>query len=133
MSRNREKYMKNDMILIVILCVCAVVLSAWIYIDWDGKDDALMVEVLVDGELMDSYMLDGIYDSAIDLGTGNSIMISDGVVYMHDADCPDKHCINKGKIDGAGESIICLPHKRVVRIVAGSSEHSEDGLDVMPR
>lgn len=133
MSRNREKYMKNDMILIVVLCICAVVLSAWIYIDWDGKNDTFMVEVLVDGELIDSYKLDRDYESAIDLGTGNSIIIDDGYVYMHDADCPDKHCMKQGKIDSANESIICLPHKLVVRIVNRAQQDNKDGLDVMPR
>ena len=48
----------------------------------------------------------------------NLLMISDGTAFVSDADCPDKLCVKQRAISRNGESIICLPHKLVIRIVA---------------
>ncbi len=44
---------------------------------------------------------------------------------MDKADCPDKLCVKQGKISKSGESIICLPHKVVVKISAEERESDE--------
>lgn len=52
----------------------------------------------------------------VNLGT-NKVRIEPDGVYMENANCPDKLCVHQGKINKAGESIICLPNKIIVEIV----------------
>ena len=59
----------------------------------------------------------GTFTVRTDLGT-NVIEIKDGKVYVSEADCPDKLCVKQGPISKAGETIVCLPHKLVVRITS---------------
>ena len=60
-----------------------------------------------------------------DLGT-NLIEIKDGRVHVEEADCPNQDCVHQGRIDAAGEQIVCLPHKLTVDIVDASAETTYD-------
>lgn len=46
----------------------------------------------------------------------NLMVIQDGKVSVAEADCPDGLCTRQREISRNGESIICLPHKLVIRI-----------------
>ncbi len=73
------------------------------------------VSVSVDGEMVGEYSLleDGIYP----LNDGTNILVIEcGEAYLKDATCPDRICVNRGKISHVGESIICLPNKVVVTV-----------------
>ena len=49
---------------------------------------------------------------------------------MTEADCPDKICVNTGKISKIGETIVCLPHRVVVEIQGEVSQSdSDDSID----
>ena len=45
-----------------------------------------------------------------------TVRISDGKVWVTDANCPDKTCEHTGKISRAGQSIVCLPNGVTVSI-----------------
>jgi len=50
-------------------------------------------------------------------GPGVSIIeIKDGRVRMLSSPCPDKLCIKEGYIDKAGQVIICIPNRIVIKI-----------------
>ncbi len=57
----------------------------------------------------------------------NVVEICDGKASVTEADCPDKLCVGQREISGNGESIICLPHKLVVR-TQSEVEGALDGL-----
>ena len=40
-----------------------------------------------------------------------------------DANCPDRLCVSWGKINKPGETILCLPHRIIIRIIG------EGGVD----
>lgn len=135
---------RNDIILIGFLLLIVVVISYYLYFD-NSQSEAphLRLQILIDGELTDTYKLTDESQKII-LDTGNVIVIEGGQVYMKEASCPDGLCVKQGHISRAGESIICLPHKLVLRLVdnaadgnmnSGTSDSSSDnnGLDVMPR
>lgn len=65
----------------------------------------------------------------IDIGKGgyNILKISSDGVHMLDANCPDRLCVYSGKINGPGQSIICIPHKLIVRILG--SDQQENAVD----
>ena len=54
-----------------------------------------------------------------------------GAVYMKEANCRDGLCIHQGKMKNAAKTIVCLPHKLVVRLEGDSAPDGQDDLDVI--
>lgn len=111
-----KKY-KFDFIVIIAFILVAVI--SWIAISFIYEADGAFVEVTVDGKIQNVYPLDedGEYRIETDAFI-NTIQIKDGMVFMKEANCPDKLCVKQGKITKDGQSIICLPHRMVVRVVS---------------
>lgn len=107
---------KNDLILIAILIFMA--LLSYIIIRYVSESDGGQVEVVIDGKVEESFSLneDITYKIFTDSENYNILEIKDGVVRVSEANCPDELCVTQNSIDKAGESIICLPHKLVIRI-----------------
>ncbi len=75
------------------------------------------------------YEAGGDFGSLLSEGNGyNLLAVSGERVWMEAADCRDQICVHHIPITGGGESIICLPHKLAVEIVAGADEASADGM-----
>jgi len=141
MGNNRKRLIRNDIILIVFFVMVAIGTGIYLYAVQENPD-VLKLQIIIDGEIVEEYddlLKDEVYKEIV-LDTGNTIVIDNGQVYVEEADCPDGLCVKQGKIRRAGESIICLPHKLIIRIVGESSAKDEQeygdasqGLDVMPR
>lgn len=112
---------RNDIILLVtvLLLSCAGILFVN-YRKNSVKTDIAKAKVLmsVDGKVEQEIDLskDGDYAILNDNGDFNMINITQGVVRMKEANCPDKLCIHQGKISKNGETIVCLPHGLIVEI-----------------
>lgn len=112
---------RNDIILLVtvLLLSCAGILFVN-YRKNSVKTDIAKAKVLmsVDGKVEQEIDLskDGDYAILNDNGDFNTINITQGVVRMKEANCPDKLCIHQGKISKNGETIVCLPHGLIVEI-----------------
>lgn len=122
MNPSRDKKNINDILLIggVIIVVIALLIVR----NMDRKNAAMVC--ITDSEgLQSCFSLteDRIFTVETGLGT-NVIEIKDGKVSVSDADCPDKLCAKQGAISKAGESIVCLPHKLVVRITGDEAAES---------
>ncbi len=72
------------------------------------------VNVYKDGKLIHTFTLAD-KPQTVDLGTNVLYIEKDGVSMTH-ANCPDKLCINQGKIKNSSRSIVCLPNRIVVEI-----------------
>ena len=71
----------------------------------------------MDGKVVQEFSLDDSIQYRIEgIGGTNTLCIDEGSVWLKEADCPDRICVQTGKIRYAGQSIICLPHKVVVEI-----------------
>lgn len=123
---------RNDIILLVtvLLLSCAGILFVN-YRKNSVKTDIAKAKVLmsVDGKVEQEIDLskDGDYAILNDNGDFNTINITQGVVRMKEANCPDKLCIHQGKISKNGETIVCLPHGLIVEI---KSENNPE-LDIV--
>ena len=53
------------------------------------------------------------------------VVIGDGCATITDADCPDRLCVQRGRIDRSGQTVVCLPHGVVVTVRGGA----ESGVD----
>ena len=118
---------KNDLILISCVLLAAALLLAGISLLSHRGAEAV---VSIDGQEYARYPLSE--DIEVKIGDDahfNLLVIEDGCASVTDASCPDKVCVNMGKISKSGQSIICLPNKLIVEIVGGE----ESGEDVTVR
>ena len=60
-------------------------------------------------------------------GSYNVVCIEQGTVRVEDADCDNHDCIKQGRISKVGQSVICLPHQMVIRIV-GTQDSEYDAV-----
>ena len=87
------------------------------------------IEVYSEGRLVLTHPLDVDFEQKIITSGGehyNVIKIEKGYVFVTDSDCGDRTCINLGKTNTQGKSIVCLPHNLKI-VVAGS----DDGVDII--
>ncbi len=116
-----EKINKSDVILILSIFLISAMMLVIFLLYKNGSDGELVLEVSVDGEIYGRYPLDT--DRTINIGETNICTISGGYVSMTDAECPDKSCMKMKSISKAGETIVCLPNRVVLKIVG--KERSE--------
>lgn len=45
-----------------------------------------------------------------------SVRIEESRVWVEHSDCPDQICVRSGEISAAGQSVVCLPNRVVVKI-----------------
>lgn len=64
-------------------------------------------------------------------GHENTVVREGLIVYMADANCTDLLCVQQGEITQVGETIVCLPNRVLVEIVAEHSDSDSD-VDVIP-
>ena len=109
---------KADIFLFFILLAAGLFIS-WASLTAGGEGEKVLVTV--GGE---TY---GVYDLAEDRqicveqnGHTNYITIESGLVSMVYSDCANQICVNTGAVSLAGESIVCLPNRVMVEILAGS-------------
>lgn len=107
---------KNDLRLIGLIVLAALVIMGYLYIT---KDEGIRVVVTVDGKKYGDYDLSD--NQTILIQGTNTFQIQDRKVFMTKADCPDKLCVHHKPIFRDGESIICLPNKVVVSIIGGKN------------
>jgi len=86
-----------------------------------AKDDGATVVVSVNGEHVAEYSLSRDGEYSINGGT-NILVIKNGMAYMKHADCPDKLCVNTGKICRTSEKIVCLPNRVMVEVIGADEE-----------
>lgn len=110
---------KNDLILIGTLLGIAIVLFlAMFFIKQNTKNGEAVV--LIEGEEYGRYPLSK--DAVIEIPglLGNNVLtIQEGMAFMSSAVCPDKICMDFGKIHYNTEMIVCRPGSIVVLIENG--------------
>ena len=120
----KNKRLRNDIILVLALLLAAA--AVWGAVKLTQKSGSFAV-VEINGNETARYPLDTDCSKAIETADGhvNLLIIEGGAARIEEADCPDKLCIKQGSIRMAGESIICLPHRLVIRIAG------DEGVDAV--
>lgn len=123
-ARAPSKRLKNDIFLIAVLLLAALLLGAFLMLLQQPGDT---VRVSVNGVLYGTYPLH--VDTVVEIGTEagyNRLMIKGGQAYIEAADCPDGICAAHRPIDGTHESITCLPHGVVITVVCVGDSDAPD-------
>lgn len=106
---------------VVLSALALFVLNVFVY-----AHTGTQVEIELDGKPYAKYKFAEINsDKSIEIRSDygyNIINISKNSVEVTKADCPDQLDVRQGPISKAGQSIICLPHRLVIRITGGGGE-----------
>lgn len=102
---------KADIILFIgLLLISVSLLFAFIF---SPKQTGNILVITQNGNEIEQISLSE--DKTVFLGE-NKIVIKDGKAYMEKAVCPDKVCVNQGKISKVGEAVVCLPQKIILEV-----------------
>jgi hypothetical protein len=85
------------------------------------REPGSVVTVSVDGKKIAEYPLSQNREYILNGGT-NILVIENGKAYITYASCPDKVCMNQGKISLSGERIVCLPNKVMIEVLRDGDE-----------
>ncbi len=93
------------------LLACAVILK-------HCRTSKTVAEIAVDGEIVKTVDLAKVtspYEFKVETEQGyNIILIAPNKISVTESDCPDKICVNQGKIGAGDLPIVCLPHKLTI-------------------
>ena len=110
-----KQYIKKaDIILLIVLIIVGLASTAYVAMSKSGGDTVIIER---NGDMYGKYSL--FEDKTITVEgkhSKNIVTIAGGKVTMTESTCKNQVCVDTGRIDQAGESIICLPNKLVVRI-----------------
>lgn len=121
---------KWDVIIIVTLIIISFIPAGVLLITNINKQDSLYVEVYSEGELYKKLPLKKDSEKITftvenEKGT-NIVEINNGEVKITDADCDDEICVKAHAISKNGESLICLPHMVVVRVIGEGEQETDE-------
>jgi hypothetical protein len=124
---NNKRKIKNDVILAVI--VIAIAATGLLLLNVFKTEGAFAV-VKLDGKETERYPLSVNTEVVIETGDDgrNTLVIENNKAFMKNSNCPDKICDGHSKVSYKGETIVCLPHKVVIEIVA---DEATDELDAV--
>jgi len=105
---------KGDIVVIIIIIMLALIL---IIVPYRKPNDNLLVRI-------NSDEYDIHTDRVIELET-LTIHIESSEVFVTHANCPDKVCMQMGKIKNHGDFIACIPSGVVITIVNGSNSYDK--------
>lgn len=114
------------LILILIIASCAGVFIYHSYVKGSHK----IAVIKQDGKIIDTIDLTKMKTTKeltvkYNKSHYNLIEIENGKIRIKDADCPDKICVKTGWISEPGQSIICLPHKLIIKIEGNNSKYDD--------
>lgn len=115
----KNKTFKYDMI--VIFVVGILIIGCFLL---RKSDHGHHVKITVNKDEYGIYDLNK--DQTININDENILIIKDNEIYMDQATCPDKTCIQQGHISKSGASIICLPHQVIVEIINGKDGDQDE-------
>ena len=121
-DKNRRR--RSDLLLLTGCLLAALLLwGLWLLLRRAGG----VVIVKQNGRETARYALSEDRTVRIEGAAGyNLLVIENGEAWIMEADCPNRLCVQTGRIRYGGQSIVCLPHRLAVRIAGGAS-----GLDAV--
>ena len=104
-----KTWMKKCTSLLVVLMIFAIFCT----IKFNAKNGKYAI-IYINGEIY--KQLDLSENTEIYVNNTNTVRTENGFVYMKSATCPDKLCVNQGKINTTDKAIVCLPNKVTIKI-----------------
>jgi hypothetical protein len=117
------KLKKADIVLVLALLLVAAAAGLFMLVVRDAGAEAVVVQ---DGKEILRLPLNEDTEEVITRGEdSNTVVIRGGTARVTEANCPDKTCVHTGEIRYEGQTIVCLPHKLVVKIEGGETSDAD--------
>jgi len=118
--------MKTRLYLIVIFLVLLIVgIGAALFLQYSVQYGTI-AEISVDGNVIETIDLNTVtVPYTVQVGEGNTVLVEQGAISMHSANCPDRLCVKQGKITGGVYPIVCLPNRVTVKIISKTAEEPD--------
>lgn len=118
---------KSDLILVAaLLVICAALLLPKYF----GKaDSALTAVVMKDGKVIETIDLSAVtetYEYDLECSPEAKLTVGPGFISYSYAECPDRLCVNTGRLTRAGDTAACLPSKTLVVIEGAKDKDAPD-------
>lgn len=114
---------------IIIILVAVIASALALFSQFNSNSQQLLCVVRVEGEVVHTVELSSVVDEHTYQVQGElpvTVVIDSDGAYVESAQCPDKLCEHTGRIEKAGQSIVCLPAK--VSVTLESSVDSYDAV-----
>ena len=118
----------NLRVIRILLASLLLICTLSSFISCGKKTVGNIARVTVDGEVVGEYPLSLNASYTLNGGT-NVLTIENGVAYMSYSSCQGHDCENWGKVQYVNQSIICLPNKIIISIIATEEGSADDGID----
>ncbi len=113
----RDNIRKSDIALLAVLIIIGLAASILLSMSRSPGDTVVLESA---GKPYATYSLYEDREITVPAGTDaksyNIVVIDSGKVYIKDASCKNHVCIRSGEISQAGETLVCLPNKLLIRI-----------------
>lgn len=113
---------KGDKILIVAIVVIVCIMGVFVMGNQFYNTDDTYVEVYQNNELVGEYEFGDVqkieFVNELNDEEYNIVYIDNDVAYMYDANCRDELCVKTPPISRVEQSVVCLPHKTIIKVVA---------------
>lgn len=110
---NGKIFKIGDLIVLAVLLIAAA-----LAIYFMTKPTGSEVYIYKDGKLLEAVSLS--VEKTVKIDEHITVKISGGAAYVLKSDCKGQDCVKAGRISKAGEMIVCLPNKVVLKIVGDS-------------
>lgn len=130
---------KRDIILLGIMVILLASWMLWSFLlkpRFSSPDEQVYAWIFHENELLHKVALDGeIHTFNLELEHDQEIhklqieTYSDYTIAVVKSNCPDKICVNTGKVSIMGQSIACLPNHVIIKIGSQDNPIGEGGID----
>ncbi|OGO88505.1 MAG: hypothetical protein A2Y15_01720 [Clostridiales bacterium GWF2_36_10] len=120
---------KNDFYIIGIIIVIG--LFFWVLYNYTFVKKGVYAEIYYMSELVERVDLTTGKNRSFSLPQEPDVVFylnSDGSIRFMESDCPDKICINSGKLSKAGQFAACLPNQIYIKIVSDEVDSDEPDI-----
>ena len=116
----RLRFQKGDWLAVAV----TLLLAAFVFAAFLPREtgDTPMAEIYLDGTLVRQVSLDTPVEFSVTGDYVNTVTVRDGKIAVTGSDCPGEDCVHSGWISASGRSIVCLPNRMEIRVVAVSGE-----------
>lgn len=119
--------------IVIIAAILLISLASWITYDHLAKDRLVKAEIYYYSQLVETVALDREEERTFSIPQNPNVIFhldKEGHIAFIASDCPDKVCVNTGRIHRVGEYAACLPNGIVLKIVP-EGERNEDDADII--
>ena len=125
-------FKKTDLIIIFTIFILSI--TAWGIYNYAFAKDKLIAEIYYNSTLVKTVPLYEAKEQTFKLDENNHVtfhLYEDGSIAFEDSNCPDKVCINEGRLSRAGEFAACLPNGLVMKIMPASENYEDENADII--